>query len=34
MRCGSTPNGFDRKEVEARFDALLAGARISEVAEQ
>jgi len=28
MRCGSTPNGFDRKEVEARFDALLAGARI------
>jgi beta-N-acetylhexosaminidase len=34
MRCGSTPNGFDRKEVEARFDALLAGARIEEVAEQ
>ena len=34
MRCGSTPNGFDRKEVEARFDALLAGARISEVTEQ
>ena len=33
MRCGSTPNGFDRKEVEARFDALLAGARISEVTE-
>jgi beta-N-acetylhexosaminidase len=34
MRCGSPANGFDRKEVEARFDALLAGARISEVAEQ
>jgi beta-N-acetylhexosaminidase len=34
MRCGSPPNGFDRKEVEARFDALLAGARISESAEQ
>jgi len=34
MRRGSTPNGFDRKEVEPRFDALLAGAHISEVAEQ
>src|SRR5437764_588070 len=34
MRCGSPPNGFDRKEVEARFDELLAGAGISDAAEQ
>jgi beta-N-acetylhexosaminidase len=34
MRLGSAVNGFDRAEAEARFDALLAGARISEVAEQ
>jgi beta-N-acetylhexosaminidase len=34
MRCGSTPNGFDRKETEARFDALLAGRHVSEVAGQ
>ncbi|HMD64148.1 MAG TPA: beta-N-acetylhexosaminidase [Stellaceae bacterium] len=34
MRRGSAGNGFDRREAEARFDALLAGARISEVAEQ
>jgi beta-N-acetylhexosaminidase len=34
MRRGSAANGFDRAEVEARFDALLADARISEVAEQ
>ena len=33
MRCGSPPNGFDRKEVEARFDELLAGAGISDAAE-
>jgi beta-N-acetylhexosaminidase len=33
-RCGSAANGFDRKEVEAQFDALLAGARISELVEQ
>jgi beta-N-acetylhexosaminidase len=25
MRCGSAANGFDREEVEAQFDALLAG---------
>jgi beta-N-acetylhexosaminidase len=34
MRRGSAANGFDRAEAEARFDALLEGARISEVAEQ
>jgi beta-N-acetylhexosaminidase len=34
MRRGSAENGFDRAEAEARFDALLAGAPISEVAEQ
>jgi beta-N-acetylhexosaminidase len=34
VRCGSTANGFDRAEVEARFDALLAGAPISELAGQ
>jgi hypothetical protein len=34
MRRGSAVNGFDRAEAEARFDAFLAGARISEVAEQ
>jgi beta-N-acetylhexosaminidase len=33
-RCGSAANGFDRREIEAQFDALLAGARISELAEQ
>jgi beta-N-acetylhexosaminidase len=34
MRRGSAANGFDRGEAEARFDELLAGAPISEVAEQ
>jgi beta-N-acetylhexosaminidase len=34
MRCSSAANGFDRKEIEAQFDAVLAGARISELAEQ
>jgi beta-N-acetylhexosaminidase len=34
MRRGSAANGFDRAEAEARFDALLAGAPISELAEQ
>jgi beta-N-acetylhexosaminidase len=34
MRRDSAPNAFDREEAEARFDMLLAGARISEVAEQ
>jgi beta-N-acetylhexosaminidase len=34
MRCGSASNGFDRAKAEQRFDALLAGARILEVAEQ
>ncbi|MBV8508178.1 MAG: beta-N-acetylhexosaminidase [Alphaproteobacteria bacterium] len=34
MRCGSAANGFDRKQIEAQFDALLAGARVSEVVEQ
>jgi beta-N-acetylhexosaminidase len=33
MRLCSAGNGFDRAEAEAQFDALLAGARISEVAE-
>jgi beta-N-acetylhexosaminidase len=33
-RCGSAANGFDRKEIEVQFDALLAGARISELAGQ
>jgi beta-N-acetylhexosaminidase len=33
-RCSSAANGFDRNEIEAQFDALLAGARISELAEQ
>jgi beta-N-acetylhexosaminidase len=33
-RCGSAAYGFDRKEIEAQFDALLAGARVSEFAEQ
>jgi beta-N-acetylhexosaminidase len=34
MRRGSATNAFDRAEAEARFDALLAGGCISEVAEQ
>jgi beta-N-acetylhexosaminidase len=34
VRCGSPANGFDRGEAEAQFDALLAGARILEQAEQ
>jgi beta-N-acetylhexosaminidase len=34
MRLGSAVNGFNRAEAEAKFDALLAGARISESAEQ
>jgi len=34
MRCGSASNGFDRAKAEQQFDALLAGARISEVAER
>jgi beta-N-acetylhexosaminidase len=34
LRHGSAVNGFDRGKAEAQFDALLAGARISEVAEQ
>ncbi|MBV8505124.1 MAG: beta-N-acetylhexosaminidase [Alphaproteobacteria bacterium] len=34
MRRGSAANDFRRAEAEARFDALLAGARIAEVAEQ
>jgi hypothetical protein len=34
MRLGAAVNGFDRGKAEARFDALLARARISEVAEQ
>ena len=29
MRCTSASNGFDRREADARFDALLAGAPIS-----
>ena len=33
-RCGSAANGFDREEVEAQFDAFLAGSDISEIAEQ
>jgi beta-N-acetylhexosaminidase len=32
MRRGSALSGFDRREAETRFDALLAGAPISEVA--
>jgi len=32
MRRGSVLSGFDRREAETRFDALLAGAPISEVA--
>jgi beta-N-acetylhexosaminidase len=32
MRRLAAPNGFDRREAEARFDALLAGAPTSEVA--
>jgi beta-N-acetylhexosaminidase len=34
LRRGSAANSFDRSKAEAQFDALLAGARISEVAEQ
>jgi beta-N-acetylhexosaminidase len=34
LRRSSAADGFDRKEIEAQFDALLAGARISELAEQ
>ena len=34
LRRGSSTNGFDRAEADARFDALLTGARVSEVAEQ
>jgi beta-N-acetylhexosaminidase len=33
MRLGSAVNGFDRAEAEARFEAILAGAHSSEVAE-
>jgi beta-N-acetylhexosaminidase len=33
-RRASAANGFDRGEAEARFDALLAGMQISELAEQ
>ena len=33
-RRASAANGFDRTEAEARFDALLAGVQISELAEQ
>ena len=34
LRRRSAANHFDRAEAEAQFDALLAGARISELAEQ
>jgi beta-N-acetylhexosaminidase len=34
LRRRSAANRFDRAETEAQFDALLAGARISELAEQ
>jgi beta-N-acetylhexosaminidase len=34
LRRGLPAKGFDRAEAEAQFDALLAGARISEVVEQ
>jgi beta-N-acetylhexosaminidase len=34
LRCGPAAKGFDRGEAEAQFDALLAGARISEGAGQ
>ncbi len=34
VRRGSAANRFDRAEAEAQFDALLAGASISEVAQQ
>jgi beta-N-acetylhexosaminidase len=34
MRCRSAANGLDRNAVEVQFDAVLAGARISELAEQ
>ncbi len=34
VRRGSAAKGFDRGEAEAQFDALLAGARSSELAEQ
>ena len=34
LRHDFAANGFDRGEAEAQFDALLAGARISELAEQ
>ena len=34
MRRGSVVSGFDRKEAEAQFDALLADARTSELMEQ
>ncbi len=34
LRRGSAAKAFDRGEAEAQFDALLAGARISKVAEQ
>ena len=34
LRRSSAPNGFDRAEAEAQFDALLAGARRSELAER
>jgi hypothetical protein len=32
MRRRSDPSHFDRRDVEKEFDALLAGARISELA--
>jgi beta-N-acetylhexosaminidase len=34
MRRGSVGNGFDRQAAEAQFDALLAGAQVSELAER
>jgi beta-N-acetylhexosaminidase len=34
VRRGAAATGFDRRKAEAQFEALLAGARISEVAEQ
>ena len=32
MRRASGPRPFDRREAEAQFEALLAGARVSELA--
>jgi beta-N-acetylhexosaminidase len=34
LRRGSVVNGFERREAEAEFEALLAGARVSEFAER